>query len=197
MIKQVIVMRTDLNMRKGKMIAQGAHASMKVLLDRIKFNNIENYKDVDNRIYNCLHEYYCLNDKLHECGDCKHFEVSRIAFVETFTDEMFQWINGSFAKIVVGCNSEQELFDLQKQAEETRIVNAIILDNGNTEFKEICSECNGQGTINEITMGKDINIDCEKCNGTGKINKPTYTCLAIGPDESEKIDKITGQLKLL
>lgn len=26
--KQVIVMRTDLNMRKGKMIAQGAHASL-------------------------------------------------------------------------------------------------------------------------------------------------------------------------
>jgi PTH2 family peptidyl-tRNA hydrolase len=31
--KQVIVMRKDLNMRKGKMIAQGAHASLKVLLD--------------------------------------------------------------------------------------------------------------------------------------------------------------------
>jgi PTH2 family peptidyl-tRNA hydrolase len=31
--KQIIVMRTDLNMRKGKMIAQGAHASLKVLLD--------------------------------------------------------------------------------------------------------------------------------------------------------------------
>ncbi|MCG8416702.1 MAG: aminoacyl-tRNA hydrolase [Proteobacteria bacterium] len=32
--KQVIVMRKDLNMRRGKMIAQGAHASLKVLLDR-------------------------------------------------------------------------------------------------------------------------------------------------------------------
>jgi PTH2 family peptidyl-tRNA hydrolase len=32
--KQVIVMRKDLGMRKGKMIAQGAHASMKALLDR-------------------------------------------------------------------------------------------------------------------------------------------------------------------
>ena len=32
--KQVIVMRKDLGMRKGKMIAQGAHASLKVLLDR-------------------------------------------------------------------------------------------------------------------------------------------------------------------
>ena len=31
--KQVILMRTDLNMRKGKMCAQAAHASLKVLLD--------------------------------------------------------------------------------------------------------------------------------------------------------------------
>ena len=31
--KQVIVMRKDLGMRKGKMVAQGAHAAMKVLLD--------------------------------------------------------------------------------------------------------------------------------------------------------------------
>lgn len=32
-VKQVIVIRKDLNMRKGKMIAQGAHASMKVFFD--------------------------------------------------------------------------------------------------------------------------------------------------------------------
>lgn len=31
--KQIIVMRKDLNMRKGKMVAQGAHASMKAILD--------------------------------------------------------------------------------------------------------------------------------------------------------------------
>ena len=30
--KQVIVMRTDLNMRKGKMVAQGAHASLRATL---------------------------------------------------------------------------------------------------------------------------------------------------------------------
>jgi PTH2 family peptidyl-tRNA hydrolase len=32
--KQVIVMRKDLGMRKGKMIAQGAHASLAVVLQR-------------------------------------------------------------------------------------------------------------------------------------------------------------------
>lgn len=31
--KQVIVIRKDLNMRRGKMVAQGSHASMAVLLD--------------------------------------------------------------------------------------------------------------------------------------------------------------------
>lgn len=36
MAKQVIVMRKDLNMRKGKMCAQAAHASMKVFFDRMK-----------------------------------------------------------------------------------------------------------------------------------------------------------------
>jgi PTH2 family peptidyl-tRNA hydrolase len=33
--KQIIVMRKDLNMRKGKMIAQGAHASMAAVLDQM------------------------------------------------------------------------------------------------------------------------------------------------------------------
>ena len=34
-IKQVIVVRKDLHMRKGKMCAQVAHASMKVILDKM------------------------------------------------------------------------------------------------------------------------------------------------------------------
>lgn len=35
-VKQVIVMRKDLKMRRGKEIAQGAHASIKWLVDRVK-----------------------------------------------------------------------------------------------------------------------------------------------------------------
>ncbi len=34
-IKQVLVVRKDLNMRKGKIASQAAHASMKVFFDRI------------------------------------------------------------------------------------------------------------------------------------------------------------------
>src|SRR5271169_2050588 len=33
MVKQVIIIRKDLNMRKGKMCSQSAHASMKVFFD--------------------------------------------------------------------------------------------------------------------------------------------------------------------
>lgn len=35
--KQVIVVRKDLNMRKGKMVAQGAHASMAAILNQGKY----------------------------------------------------------------------------------------------------------------------------------------------------------------
>lgn len=35
-LKQVIVMRKDLNMRKGKMVAQGSHASMMVVLSSLQ-----------------------------------------------------------------------------------------------------------------------------------------------------------------
>lgn len=166
-IKQVIVVRTDLNMRKGKIGAQCAHASMKVFFDRMYIDDIA-VSDYE--------QWYC-----------------------EFTPEMLAWMRGSFTKIVLGCNSEEELLSFQKQAEDAGIINALILDNGQTEFKEICSECNGKGTI---ILDSNPDVDghfcvCSRCNGTGKVNKPTYTCLAIGPDKSEVIDKITGHLKPL
>lgn len=40
-IKQVIIVRTDLNMRNGKMVAQGAHASMKVFFDMMSTEKSE------------------------------------------------------------------------------------------------------------------------------------------------------------
>lgn len=49
-IKQVIVMRKDLEMRKGKMIAQGSHASMKFLTNKIqngKFNGTLNKTTIE------------------------------------------------------------------------------------------------------------------------------------------------------
>jgi peptidyl-tRNA hydrolase len=122
-------------------------------------------------------------------------------------DPMLEWMEGSFAKIVVGVDSLEKLLELQKQAEESGIVNALITDNGSTEFKEECPVCHGRGitfdklflkqTEPDIEKRKKIDCSCYKCSSTGKIRKPTITCLAIGPDLSNKIDKITKELKLL
>jgi len=45
--KQVIVMRKDLGMRKGKMIAQGAHAAMAVLLEHARASATELVIELD------------------------------------------------------------------------------------------------------------------------------------------------------
>lgn len=120
MIKQVIVMRKDLNMRKGKMVAQGSHASIAFLTRRIQGN-------------------------------------------EAITDIQKQWLENSFVKVCVGVDSEQELLEIESKATEVGIECHLVTDNGKTEFGGV----------------------------------PTKTCLALGPDLSEVLDKVSGHLKLL
>lgn len=89
-------------------------------------------------------------------------------FKTTFTPAMMEWLTWEegkpgFTKIVVSCEGEEELKKIEALANEAGIPNAIILDNGLTEFHNI----------------------------------PTYTCIALGPDDAEKIDKITGGYPLL
>ena len=132
MIKQVIVMRNDLNMRKGKMIAQGAHASIKVLTDIC-------YANPDIRT---------------ELGDEE---------TENKLSNIDEWLEGLFTKIVVYVNSEKELDDIYKIAKFLNMNCSMVVDVGLTEFHGV----------------------------------ETKTCCAIGPDDSEKIDEITGHLPLL
>lgn len=42
-MKQIIVMRKDLGMRKGKMIAQGAHASLKATLENLEHPKVKEW----------------------------------------------------------------------------------------------------------------------------------------------------------
>ncbi len=117
--KQVICVRADLKMRKGKMIAQGAHASIAFLtrrLPKIKLSKAEQ-----------------------------------------------EWMDTSFAKVCVRVESEEQLLDIYQQARDAGLEVHLITDSGKTEFH----------------------------------GEPTRTCLAIGPDYSDKIDPITGDLKLL
>lgn len=134
-VKQVIVVRKDLNMRKGKLAAQVAHASMKVLLDHM------------------------------ECQKyAENSEACYLWFMDVYESEPLNaWLKGAFTKVVVSVDSEEELFEIKAKAEEHNIMTALITDAGYTEFGGI----------------------------------PTNTAVALGPDWADKIDEITGDLKLL
>lgn len=103
--KQVIVVRKDLKMRKGKIAAQSSHASMKVFFDRIE----EIYSD------GRMHKPYKM-------------------LIENVTPEMKEWIEGIFTKVVVGCDSEEELYQLKAKAENVNCPVSLVIDNGLTVF---------------------------------------------------------------
>ena len=109
MVKQVIVIRKDLNMRKGKCVAQGAHASLKVFFDR-------------------MHHVRLTGTILDDAG--LDYEMS-------VTQEMREWIDGIFTKICVSVDSEQELKEIYESASEQNLPCAIIEDCGLTEFNNV------------------------------------------------------------
>jgi len=106
--KQVIVMRNDLGMRKGKMIAQGAHASLAFMSRRVQAS-------MEKKTFN-LARYVRLSD-----------------FVELSEAEK-EWIQSSFAKVCVRVDSLGELWEIQLKAEEAGLEVHLITDSGKTEF---------------------------------------------------------------
>jgi len=111
--KQVILIRKDLKMSKGKMSAQSAHASTDALL------------------------------KSHK-------------------DDIKAWQNQGMKKVILGVEDEKELLKLKIDAEDAGLIVSIIADAGRTEL--------APGTV---------------------------TAVGIGPDDEDKIDRITGHLKLI
>ena len=109
-VKQVIVMRHDLKMRRGKQIAQGAHASMSFLTRKLQSKSS-----------------ICIDD---------------------FTPNEQTWIMGSFAKVCVRCNSEEELMAIYNKAIEMGLEVHLITDSGRTEF-------HGQPTRTCLAIGPD------------------------------------------
>ena len=124
-IKQVICVRHDLKMRRGKQIAQRAHASMSFI--------------------------------------CRRLQEAGSVSLNDFTDAQREWLTGAFAKVCCRLDSEEELMAIHDKALEAGLEVHLITDSGKTEFH----------------------------------GEPTNTCLAIGPDEAKKIEKITGHLQLL
>lgn len=117
-VKQVIVIRTDLNMRKGKMCAQAAHASMKVLLDRGSTWYAKRTGEWDQEF----------SSEYDHSGDQEH------AFIFKMDEAIRAWVEGLFTKVVVGVGSVGELHLLWEKAESAGLPCAIIQDAGNTEF---------------------------------------------------------------
>lgn len=109
--KQIIVVRKDLNMRKGKIAAQAAHASMTVVLNAGRYDR--GYND-DN-----------------ECTGATFLLVMKP------DDAMSQWLQGAFTKVCVYVNSEQELFDVYNAALQAKLPAAMIKDSGLTEFNGV------------------------------------------------------------
>ncbi len=112
-LKQVIVVRQDLRLPKGKLSAQVAHASVEAVLR---------------------------SDK----------------------DMIKRWRAEGQKKIVLKVGSEKELMKLNLEAKEMGLRSAVITDSGRT--------CIAPGTT---------------------------TCVGIGPDLEEKVDKLTGELKMV
>lgn len=112
-MKQVIIVRTDIKMGKGKIAAQCCHAA------------IGSYKNTEK-------------------------------------DKIRKWESEAYAKVVLKTQKLEDLFELKELAKRNNVSHFLVTDAGRTQ-----------------------------------IPSSTITCLGIGPDEDEIIDKITGDLKLL
>lgn len=125
--KQVIVIRKDLNMRKGKIASQASHASLGALLTL--FNKIKYDQD----------------------GSIHYIYETRFAENSVLDD----WLNGTFTKICVSVNSEEELLDVFHKAKEAGIPCKLITDSGLTEFHGIpTNTCVGIGPYTSEEIDK-------------------------------------------
>ena len=104
-MKQVIVLRKDLGMRKGKMVAQGAHASMAAVLEDAEFEDF----------------------------DWGGGDTTPMLSVQ-LTPEMHAWLTGIFTKICVSVDSEEELIAIYDKAKAAGLHCSLIKDSGLTEF---------------------------------------------------------------
>jgi peptidyl-tRNA hydrolase, PTH2 family len=119
--KQVIVIRRDLKMRRGKEIAQGSHASMEWLTQRVRGGPAVRLNEAER-----------------------------------------SWLNNGNAKVVCQVDTEAEFRAVIKKAADVGVRVHVITDMGRTEFHGV----------------------------------ETVTALAVGPDWADRVDEVTGELKL-
>jgi PTH2 family peptidyl-tRNA hydrolase len=57
--------------------------------------------------------------------------------ISNLTEEQKYWLNNSFTKICVYVETEEELLEVYKNAQEAQLTSYLITDNGYTEFNNI------------------------------------------------------------
>lgn len=112
-VKQIIVVREDLNMSRGKIASQVAHASMKVLVD-------------------AMQPIVCGTFKADYTAE--YFNMMDGRFLPLEDPELKAWLEGSFTKIVVYVKSEEKLMNLYNKVKDAGLRVSLIIDNGTTEF---------------------------------------------------------------
>ena len=132
MIKQVIVMRSDLNMRRGKELAQAAHASMMFLTEQLKQSI--SISDIEARIA------VYTPTALHQV------KLSR---------DMEWWIMNGFKKVGCRVRSEEELIAVYEAARASGLPCALVEDEGLTEFGgNLTKTCIAVGPAHEDLVDK-------------------------------------------
>lgn len=122
-VKQVIVFRHDLlkNLRKGKIAAQVAHASLGALLK-------------------------LAHRQEHTNGFLYTDKWETIEFMIEKNSVLDKWLNGIFTKICLYVENEEELLEIYNKAKEYELPCSLITDVGNTEFHGIkTNTCVGIG----------------------------------------------------
>lgn len=106
-VKQVIVMRKDLGMNKGKLMAQANHAALGAFL---------------NAMMGVEKPFIGVSDDI-------HVDVT----IQKGTP-LHEWLVQSFTKVTLAVHSEAELLELYTKAKEQNTPCALILDEGRTVF---------------------------------------------------------------
>lgn len=144
-VKQVIVMRTKYpdgkgglrTIRKGKLIAQGAHASVAFLGNKIRafYNSLDDIPSYERWAY----------------------KASRPTI--SLSKEENLWFKESFAKIVLYVETEEELLALRNKCLEAGLTTHLIQDAGDTEFE-------GVPTYTALAIGPHVSSKIDGITGS-------------------------------
>ena len=137
--KQSIVVRGDLNMPKGKMAAQVAHASMGAIFDHCVINTsrIDRVGDED------------------DSG--KKDTVTVYHYAMSVPKSVHEWLSGHFVRVVLKCQGLDDLLKLEEVVKEKKkIPYKLITDNGTAFFNKPTVTCIAigpwdAGIIDEMT----------------------------------------------